>query len=57
MAKKTRDGDKERVTPPKPPLLSREAKQLPKRDPGAGRILAEERVAIRQGIRKSKKKP
>jgi hypothetical protein len=54
MAKQTRDGDKERVTPP---LLSREAKRLPKRDPGAGRILAEERVAIGQGIRKSKKKP
>jgi hypothetical protein len=57
MVKHTKNGDKERVTPPKPPLLSREAKKLPKRDPGAGRILAEERVAIEQGLRKPKKKP
>jgi hypothetical protein len=56
MAKSSKGGaGKERVTPPKPPLLSREAKRLPKHDPAAGRILAEERVAIRQKIRSPKK--
>jgi hypothetical protein len=52
---KGKDG-KEKITPPKPPLVSREAKRLPKRDPAAGRILAEEGVAVRQKIRSPKKK-
>jgi hypothetical protein len=56
MAKKSsKGGGKERVTPPKPPLLSREGKRLPKHDPAAGRILAEEGVAVKQGVRKPKK--
>jgi len=49
-------GDKERVTPPKAPLVSREAKKLPRHDPAAGRILSEEGVAVRQGVRKPKKR-
>ena len=44
-------GRKERVTPPKPKLLSREAKKLRKGDPAAARILAVESVAARQGVR------
>ena len=48
-------GGKERVTPPKSPLLSREGKRLPHHDPAAGRILSEERVAVRQGVRRPKK--
>jgi hypothetical protein len=63
MAKTTRTsggksgGGKERITPPKKPLLTREAKRLPTGDPAAGRIMAEERQAVRQGVRKPKKKP
>ena len=49
-------GRKERITPPKPKLLSREAKKLRGGDPAAARILAEESVAVRQGVRKSKSK-
>jgi hypothetical protein len=45
-------GRKERITPPKPRLLSREAKKLRGGDPAAARILAEESVAVRQGVRK-----
>ena len=56
MAKSSGKGGRERVTPPKPKLLSREATQLRKGDPAAGRILAEESVAVRQGVRKSKKR-
>ena len=55
MAKSSKGGGKEKITPPKPPLLSREARKLPKHDPAAGRILAEERVAVRQKIRPPKK--
>jgi hypothetical protein len=47
-------GGKERVTPPKSKLLSREAKKLQRGDPAAGRILAEESVAARQGVRRPK---
>ncbi len=49
-------GRKERITPPKPKLLSREAKKLRQGDPAAARILAEESVAVRQGVRKGKPK-
>ena len=56
MAKSSKgSGGKERVTPPKSPLLSREGKRLPHHDPAAGRILSEERVAVRQGVRRPKK--
>jgi hypothetical protein len=48
-------GGKERITPPKQVLLSREGKRLPKGDPAAGRILAEERQAVRQGVRRPKR--
>jgi hypothetical protein len=56
MAKSTSKGGgrKERITPPKTKLLSREAKKLRQGDPAAARILAEESVAVRQGDRKSK---
>jgi hypothetical protein len=56
MAKSTSKsgGRKERITPPKTKLLSREAKKLRQGDPAAARILAEELVAVRQGVRKSK---
>ena len=49
-------GRKERSTPPKTKLLSREAKKLRQGDPAAARILAEESVAICQGVRRSKTK-
>jgi hypothetical protein len=49
-------GRKERNTPPKTKLLSREAKKLRQGDPAAARILAEESVAVRQGVRRSKTK-
>lgn len=48
-------GGKERITPPKAPLVSREASKLPKHDPAAGRILSEERQAVRQGVRRPKR--
>jgi hypothetical protein len=48
-------GGKERITPPKQGLLSREGKRLPKGDPAAGRILTEERQAVRQGVRRPKR--
>ena len=49
---------KEVIAPPSTALLSREATLLRKGDPGAGRILAEERVAVSEGVRKpAKKKP
>jgi hypothetical protein len=51
-----RTARKERITPPKTKLLSREAKKLRPGDPAAARILAEESVAVRQGVRKSKSK-
>jgi len=47
---------KERITPPKSKLLSREGAKLRQGDPAAGRILAEESAAVRQGVRKSKTK-
>jgi hypothetical protein len=47
---------KEVITPPKAALLTREAKKLRQGDPAAARILAEESVAVREGVRKSKKK-
>ena len=50
-----RVGRKERITPPKTKLLSREAKKLRQGDPAAGRILAEESVAVRQRVRKGKR--
>jgi hypothetical protein len=58
MAKSTGEGGgrKERVTPPKKKLLSREAKKLRRGDPAAGRILAEESVAVRQRVRTGKPK-
>jgi hypothetical protein len=57
MASTTKRGkSKEEVTPPKRKLLSREAGKLRKGDPAAGRILAEESVAVRQGIRTSRKR-
>lgn len=49
-------GRKERVTPPKPKLLSREAKKLRQGDPAAARILAEESIAVRQSVRRGKAK-
>jgi hypothetical protein len=49
-------GRKERITPPKTRLLSREGAKLRRGDPAAARILAEESVAVRQGVRKSKPK-
>jgi hypothetical protein len=49
-------GRKERITPPKTKLLSREANKLRQGDPAAARILAEESVAVRQGVRRSKTK-
>jgi hypothetical protein len=49
-------GRKERITPPKTKLLSREAKKLRGGDPAAARILAAESVAVRQGVRKGKPK-
>jgi len=52
---KSGSGGKERVTPPKAKLLSREAKKLPKGDPAAGRILAEKSIAVRQHVSKPKK--
>jgi hypothetical protein len=52
---KSKGGGKERITPPKPALNTREAKRLPKGDPAAGRILAEERQAVRQGVRRPKR--
>ena len=56
MAKSTKSGGgKERLAPPKAGLLSREAKLLQKGDPAAGRILAEERQAVRQGVRRPKR--
>lgn len=57
MAKSTKSsgGGKERIAPPKAGLLSREAKLLRKGDPAAGRILAEERQAVRQGVRRPKR--
>jgi len=54
MAKSTKGG-KERITPPKSKLLSRESNLLRKGDPAAGRILAEERQAVRQGLRRPKR--
>jgi hypothetical protein len=51
-----REAPKERVVPPKAALLSREAKKLRQGDPAAGRILAEESVAVRQRVGKQKKK-
>jgi hypothetical protein len=48
-------GRKERVTPPKTKLLSREGAKLRQGDPAAARILAEEAVAVRQGLRKGKR--
>jgi hypothetical protein len=47
---------KERITPPKPRLLSREGAKLRRGDPAAARILAEESVAVYQGVRKGKPK-
>jgi hypothetical protein len=47
-------GGKEKVTPPKAKLLTRESARLRNGDPAAGRILAEESVAVRQRVRKSK---
>jgi hypothetical protein len=47
-------GGKEKVTPPRARLLSREGAKLRKGDSAAGRILAEESVAVRQGVRKGK---
>jgi hypothetical protein len=55
MAKRSKGGGKESITPPKPALLSKEAKQLRKGDPAAGRILSEEGVAVKQGVRKPRK--
>jgi hypothetical protein len=50
-------GGKERITPPKSKLLTRESGKLRKGgDPAAGRILAEESVAVRQGVRSKKKR-
>ncbi len=49
-------GRKERMAPPKPKLLSREVTKLRDGDPAAARILAEESVAVRQGVRRSKTK-
>jgi hypothetical protein len=49
-------GRKERITPPKTRLLSREGAKLRQGDPAAARILAEESVAVRQGVRKNKPK-
>ena len=57
MAKeRTGGGRKERITPPKTKLLSREGPKLRRGDPAAGRILAEESVAVRQGVRKRRPK-
>jgi len=47
-------GRKERIAPPKPKLVSRDAKKLLQGDPAAARILAGESVAVRQGVRKGK---
>jgi hypothetical protein len=55
MAKSSKSGGKETITPPKTSLLSKEAKKLRKGDPAAGRILSEERVAVKQGVRKPRK--
>ena len=49
-------GRKERITPPKKKLLAREGLKLRQGDPAAARILAEESVAVRQGVRKGKPK-
>jgi hypothetical protein len=47
---------RERITPPKTKLLSREGTMPRQGDPAAARILAEESVAVRQGVRKGKPK-
>lgn len=47
---------KERITPPKTKLLSRESAKLREGDPAAGRILAEASVAARQKVQRRKKK-
>jgi hypothetical protein len=47
---------KESIAPPKAPLLTEEAKKLPTGDHAAGRVLAEEAIAVKQGV-KPKKKP
>lgn len=55
MAKSAgKGGSKERITPPKDKLVSKEATKLRGGDPAAGRILSEKSVAKRQGVRKSK---
>jgi hypothetical protein len=46
---------KETITPPKTKLVSTEAKKLRSGDRAAGRIMAEESVAVREGVRKSSK--
>jgi len=53
---KRRGGGKERITPPKAKLLTREGRKLRKGDPAAARILAEESVAVRQKVRARRKR-
>jgi len=47
---------KERITPPKPKLLSRDSAKLRQGDPAAGRILSEASVAARQKVNRAKRK-
>jgi hypothetical protein len=47
---------KEKIKPPTKPELTDAGKQTKKKHPSGGRVLAEESVAIKEGIKKPKPK-
>jgi hypothetical protein len=48
-------GKKETITPPKTKMLTKASKRLKAGDPEAGRIMSEEAIAVKQGVRKPRK--